>query len=219
LDLSKLADLADKNVAFTVYTVDELRKAPPDFRYSVLHDSLPIYGSLNKLGVDFEVDSEELLEWIRGDIAYFVYDCLDSLREKNLRYAYRAAFQAAIRACWLLFVNHGFSLPNNSEETMDFLEKLASKSKLYEQILLDAKTSVLGVYDNVLEIFLTEAKINIEDSRETLDHALTFVAEVLRISVTLRSICENLKHAKRRIQEAEDTRDMRLLSDACQALS
>lgn len=49
LDLSKLAELTDRNVAFIVFTVDELEGASRDFEYSVLGDSLRIFGSLDKL--------------------------------------------------------------------------------------------------------------------------------------------------------------------------
>lgn len=203
LDLSKLAELTDRNVALTVFTVDELEEAPPDFKYSVLRDSLPIYGSLDKLGVAFEVDSKRLLEWIYGDIAYCIYDCLDSFREKNFRYAYRAALKAAIKASWLLFVNHGFSLPNNSEETLGLLDKLTEKNWLYKRVLSDAKLSILGTYDNVFEIFLAEAKINMRDARETIERTLTFVAEMLRTAISFNAICEDLEHAKRRVREAE----------------
>ena len=218
LDLSKLAELTDRNVAPAVFTVDELEEAPPDFKYSVLRDSLPIYGSLDKLGVAFEVDPKKLLEWIYSDIAYCFYDCLDSLREKNFRYAYRAALKAAIKASWLIFINHGLSLPNNSEEIMDLLDKLTEKKRLYKRVLMDAKSSILGTYDNMFEIFLAEAKINMRDARETIERTLNFVAEVLRTAMSFSSICEDLEHAKRRVREAEATGDIRVLSDACQAL-
>lgn len=54
--------------------------------------------------------------------------------------------------------------------------------------------------------------------RETIKRTLTFIAELLRTAVNLNSIYEDLEHAKRRIREAETTKDIRVLSDACQAL-
>ena len=218
LDSSKLVGLTDKNIAFTIFTVNELEKAPPDLKYSILRDSIPIYGSLDRIGVALEVAPNKLSEWIYGDIAYCIYDCLDSFKEKNLRYAYRAALKAAIKASWLIFIKHNLSLPNNSEETMSLLSKLSEKKPLYERILQDARSSILAKYDNVFKIFLPEAKINIRDASESIQHTLTFVAEVLRTAMSINSIYEDLEHAKRRVREAETTKDIRVISDACQAL-
>lgn len=134
LDESKLVGLSNRNVAFTIFTVDELKEAPPDLKYSVLRDSVPLYGSLDRIGSALKFVPRELLEWIYGDVAYSIYDCLDSLRENALRYACRAAFNAAIKASWLIFVKHGFPLPNNSEETISLLGKLRGKNRVYERV-------------------------------------------------------------------------------------
>ena len=218
LDLSKLVRLIDRNIAFTMFTVEELKGAPPDLKYSILHDSIPLYGSLDEIGDALKFVPRELLEWIYGDIAYYIYDCLDSLEEKNLRYAYRAAFTTAIKASWLTFIKHDLPLPNNSEETMSLLGKLTEKNRLYKRVLHDAKLSVLSKYDNAFRIFLPGVKINNAEAREAIKHTLSYVAELLRMSVSINSIYEDLEHAKRRIREAEETGDIRVLSDACQAL-
>jgi len=70
----------------------------------------------------------------------------------------------------------------------------------------------------VFKIFLLRFKINNVEAREAIKHTLTYVAELLRMSMSINSIYEDLNHAKRRIREAEETEDIRVLSEACQAL-
>lgn len=101
---------------------------------------------------------------------------------------------------------------------MSPLGKLSKKSWLYKTILHDAKLSVLSKYDNTFWIFLPGVKINNVEAREAIKDTLSYVAELLRMSISINSIYEDLEHVKRRIREAEETGNIRVLSDACQAL-